>query len=129
MAKGSFCPSLAKWKRRRPFSAIRLASVTHPPMYRHLAQEFYALFEGAAGALPAVGNNLGGDHLDPQPFGSDLLPTIASGGISGGSGLDIPLREGTYTYLIQQTGPQVSDHLLDFQVIPEPSSAGCCVWA
>ncbi|MEM6751118.1 MAG: PEP-CTERM sorting domain-containing protein, partial [Planctomycetota bacterium] len=84
---------------------------------------FHALFDGDVAALPAFGNNLGGNHLDPLAFGTDLLPGLAGGGISGGTG--IPggvLGPGTYTYLIQQTGPQTSDYLVDLVVVPEPAA-------
>jgi len=82
---------------------------------------FYALFDGAVDPLPASGNNLGGDHLDPLPFASDLLAPIAGGGISSGTGFN-EIGAGTYTFLVQQTGPQVSEYLLDFEVVPEPTS-------
>ena len=85
---------------------------------------FYALYAGVDNALPAFGNNLGGDHLDPIGFGADLLPSIAGGGISSSQGFDLPLQAGTYTFLVQQTGPQVSNYGFDFVVsaVPEPST-------
>ncbi|MEM9883410.1 MAG: hypothetical protein AAF800_10870 [Planctomycetota bacterium] len=83
---------------------------------------FYALVEGATSAQPGGGfDNLGGDHLDPEPFGTNLLDAIAAGGISGGDGFS-EVGEGTYTFVVQQTGPQTSNYLLDFVVVPEPAS-------
>ncbi|MEM7626206.1 MAG: PEP-CTERM sorting domain-containing protein [Planctomycetota bacterium] len=84
---------------------------------------FYALVEGAVASTPGPGfANLGGDHLDPDPFGTNLLDAIAAGGISGGTGFS-EIGEGEYTFVIQQTGPQVSEYLVDFVVVPEPASA------
>lgn len=87
---------------------------------------FYALLDGVSGAIPGSGfDNLGGDHLDPIGFGADLLAGIADGGISGGTGFSTPLGAGTYTFQVQQTGPQISNYALDFVVaqVPEPTSA------
>jgi hypothetical protein len=56
---------------------------------------------------------LGGDHVDGVNEGTDLLPALADGEPAG-AGFSIPLGEGTYTYLIQQTGPQVSGYALVF---------------
>lgn len=86
---------------------------------------FYALLAGVSGVIPTGGfENLGGNHHDPIGLGADLLPAIAGGGISGGDGFTIPLGAGTYTFLVQQTGPQVSGYSLDFVVarVPEPTT-------
>ena len=84
---------------------------------------FYALVAGSVASTPAGGfDNLGGDHLDPDPFGTNLLAAIAASGISGGTGFS-EIGPGDYTFIIQQTGPQVSDYLVDFVLVPEPTSA------
>ena len=85
---------------------------------------FYALLEGESTTVPGGGfANLGGDHFDPIAPGGNLLPPISGGGISGGDGFSLPLGPGTYTFQVQQTGPQVSRYSLDFVVIPEPATA------
>lgn len=86
---------------------------------------FYSLLDGVSSVIPGGGfANLGGNHLDPLPAGSDLLAPIAAGGISGGDGFSLPLGAGTYTFQVQQTGPQVSAYSLDFVVsqVPEPTA-------
>ncbi|MEN1680809.1 MAG: hypothetical protein AAGJ46_14565 [Planctomycetota bacterium] len=85
---------------------------------------FYALLDGESTTVPGSGfASLGGDHLDPIGPGANLLPAISGGGISGGDGFSLPLGPGTYTFQVQQTGPQVSRYSLDFVVIPEPATA------
>jgi hypothetical protein len=39
----------------------------------------------------------------------------------GGTGFEVPLGAGTYTYLVQQTGPQQTGYSIEFNVTPEPS--------
>lgn len=87
---------------------------------------FYALIAGSTGTNPADGfANLGGALYDPSSAGINLLDAIGSGGISGGTGFET-IGPGDFTFVIQQTGPEVSNFSLDFQVVnavPEPSSA------
>lgn len=97
---------------------------------------FFALINGTTGVNPADGfANLGGTLFGavananistPTPVGTNLLPLISGGGISGGSGFGT-LGEGDFTFVIQQTGPEINEFSLDFQVsaaaVPEPSSA------
>lgn len=54
--------------------------------------------------------------------GSDLLARLGLAQ-TGGSGFTPPLGPGTYTFLIQQTGPPLTGFTLAFVVVPEPSSA------
>jgi len=88
---------------------------------------FYALIDGTTGTNPVDGfANLGGDLFAPDRLGEDLLASISSdGGISGGSGFS-SIGAGDYTFVIQQTGDEVSSFSLDFQVttaaVPEPTS-------
>lgn len=83
---------------------------------------FYALIDGAVATNPGGGfTNLGGNHLDPLAFGSDLLPGIAGGGISGGTGFT-SVDGGAFTLVIQQTGNISNDYLVDLVVVPEPAS-------
>jgi len=90
---------------------------------------FFALIDGTTGVNPATGfANLGGALYSPiaTPVGDNLLDLISGGGISGGTGFDT-LGQGDYTFVIQQTGPEINEFQLDFQVsavaVPEPSSA------
>lgn len=83
---------------------------------------FYALVSGTTSATPGTGfANLGGALYDPSDLDSDLLGQITGGGISGGSGFTT-IGEGDFTFVIQQTGTEISSFTLDFQVVPEPSS-------
>ena len=85
---------------------------------------FFALVEGDSSVDPGGGfPNLGGVELEAgQPFGEDLLAQIADGGVAGGSGFT-EITDGTFTLIIQQTGPETSNYLIDVNVVPEPSSA------
>ena len=87
---------------------------------------FYALIDGTTGTNPVEGfDNLGGALYDPSSLGVDLLAGISDGGISSGSGFS-SIGAGDYTFVIQQTGDEVSSFSLDFQVstaaVPEPTS-------
>ena len=87
---------------------------------------FYALIDGTTGTNPVDGfANLGGELYDPDSLGVDLLAGISGGGISSGSGFS-SIGAGDYTFVIQQTGDEVSSFSLDFQVstaaVPEPTS-------
>ena len=87
---------------------------------------FYALIDGTTGTNPDDGfANLGGALYDPSSLGVDLLAGISDGGISSGSGFS-SIGAGDYTFVIQQTGDEVSSFSLDFQVstaaVPEPTS-------
>jgi hypothetical protein len=84
---------------------------------------------------------LGHAHFGPgagaaQP-GTDALDNLGAG--PGAIGFSGPLGAGTYTFLIQQTGPAVISYGLDFQLtaVPEPGEyaamagavlAGFAVW-
>jgi len=86
---------------------------------------FFALIDGSTGSTPASGfANLGGNLYDPGDLGTDLLAGISGGGNSGGTGFS-SIGAGDYTFVIQQTGTEVSSFSLDFQVaaaVPEPTS-------
>ena len=87
---------------------------------------FYALIDGTTGTNPVDGfANLGGDLYGPSSLGVDLLAGISDGGESSGSGFS-SIGAGDYTFVIQQTGDEVSSFSLDFQVttaaVPEPTS-------
>ena len=86
---------------------------------------FYALIDGTTGTNPVDGfANLGGEFYDPSSLGVDLLAGISDGGESSGSGFS-SIGAGDYTFVIQQTGDEVSSFSLDFQVttaVPEPTS-------
>ena len=87
---------------------------------------FYALIDGTTGTNPVDGfANLGGDLFDPDRLGEDLLASIFGGGISNDNDFS-SVGAGDYTFVIQQTGDEVSSFSLDFQVttaaVPEPTS-------
>jgi hypothetical protein len=74
----------------------------------------YAHFGTGAqnGALPAT--NL---------VGVDILPIMGDTTLALGSqGFTPPLGSGTYTFLIQQTGPTPTAYEFDYVVIPEPTT-------
>ncbi|MEM1109817.1 MAG: PEP-CTERM sorting domain-containing protein [Planctomycetota bacterium] len=84
---------------------------------------FFALIEGSTGTVPETGfDNLGGALFSPSTVGTNLLDAISDGGISGGTGFE-SIGPGEFTFVIQQTGPEVSNFLIDFEVVPEPSTA------
>lgn len=86
---------------------------------------FHAMNFGATSFVPSattIGSFLGSAHLDFVPAGTDLLPTLALAA-TGGTGFSTPLGPGTYSYLVQQTGPQINRYAIDFVVTPEPSAA------
>jgi hypothetical protein len=77
---------------------------------------YHAINSGATSFVPSGatgGNFLGGDHVDAAPAGTDLLPALADA-MPNGTGFTVPLGPGTYSYVIQQTGPQVSGYSLQF---------------
>jgi hypothetical protein len=79
---------------------------------------FHAINAAPPASSPGAataGSFLGGDHLDAAPPGTDLLPALADG-MPAGTGFTAPLGPGTYSYLIQQTGPQISGYSLKFVV-------------
>lgn len=91
---------------------------------------FFALVSGTTSATPAAGvgvfPNLGGELFDPSDLNTNLLLEISGGGITDdGTGFST-LGQGDYTFVIQQTGDEISNFSLDFQVtsvaIPEPTS-------
>jgi hypothetical protein len=83
---------------------------------------FHAINLGTTSFIPdgtTISSFLGGNHLDPT-IGADLLANLATAPL-GGTGFTVPLGPGTYTYLVQQTGPQQSAYSIEFNVTPEPS--------
>ncbi|MEO1007823.1 MAG: PEP-CTERM sorting domain-containing protein [Planctomycetota bacterium] len=85
---------------------------------------FHAINAGATSFIPGPDTAaffLGGDHLDPAPAGTDLLPLLAAAPLAG-TGFDTPLGPGTYSYVVQQTGPEVTGYSIDLVVIPAPAT-------
>ena len=79
---------------------------------------FHGINSGATSFVPDTSTDtsfLGGDHLDPLPSGTDLLPELSDGDTAG-IGFTVPLGPGTYSYVIQQTGPQLNGYNLQFEV-------------
>ncbi|MEL7238884.1 MAG: hypothetical protein AAGK78_08465, partial [Planctomycetota bacterium] len=88
---------------------------------------FHGLIAGDVATIPGSGfDNIGGVLVNGGTVGSDIFLDISNGGISGGTGSANPLPAGTYTYVGQQTGPQLTDYRLGFvvSVIPEPAAIG-----
>ncbi len=86
---------------------------------------FHAINAGDTSWIPGqdtVGFFLGSNHMLPEVPGTDVLPQLADIPF-GGIGFDIPLGPGTYTYLIQQTGPDNTGYTLEFRLIPTPPTA------
>lgn len=86
---------------------------------------FHAIRAGSTGLIPDFSNTgdfLGGNHLGPAPAGTDVLPGLAAATLSG-TGFTVPLGPGTYTYHVQQTGPELTGYTLDLIVTPEPGTA------
>jgi PEP-CTERM motif len=84
---------------------------------------FHAINLGATSFIPdfdTIDAFLGGDHLNPL-IDADLLPALATGDVAG-IGFTVPLEAGTYSYLVQQTGVELTGYSVEFNVVPEPSS-------
>lgn len=85
---------------------------------------FHAINAGATSFQPssATDNNfLGGDHVNPAIWVFDLVELLD--GDTAGVGTTAPLGPGTYSYVIQETGPQLSDYRIEFIVSAAPASA------
>ena len=85
---------------------------------------YTAINAGATSLIPSAGNAasfLGGNHLTPQPAGTDILPGLAAAALAG-TGFTAPLGPGTYSYVIQQTGPEHTGYSLEFVVTPSPGT-------
>ena len=79
---------------------------------------YNALNSGSTSLVPDNMNGasfLGGNHVDPLPAGSDMLPGLAAATLAG-TGFSLPLGPGTYCYLIQQTGPEQNGYELEFEI-------------
>lgn len=66
---------------------------------------------------------LGWVHFGENDIGTDILGLMGIG--FGASGFESPLRAGTYSFWLQDTGTGVASYQLDFSVsvVPEPASA------
>ncbi len=87
---------------------------------------FHAINLGDTTFVPSgttAGSFLGGAHIVEVPSTTNLLETLAAAP-QAGTGFTAPLGPGTYTYLIQQTGPELTGYTMSFEVapIPEPTS-------
>jgi hypothetical protein len=83
---------------------------------------FHAINVGATSFIPSSATDnsfLGGDHLNPPTVPVELLAELLDGDTAG-VGTTAPLGPGTYSYVIQQTGPQLSDYRLEFIVSAAP---------
>jgi hypothetical protein len=99
-------------------TALRLVSYRDLPDGAPGNRGFHAINAGPTSFVPSAataGNFLGGDHVDGTAEGTDLLPALADG-TPAGTGFTVPLGPGTYSYVIQQTGPQVTGYTLEFVI-------------
>ena len=83
---------------------------------------FHAINAGATSFVPSTttdNNFLGGDHIVPIAGPTELLAELLDGDTAG-VGTTAPLGPGTYSYVIQQTGPQLSDYRLEFVISAAP---------
>ena len=86
---------------------------------------FHAINAGPTSFIPGgdtADEFLGGNHLYLWDAGSDVLPQLAQFPLAG-SGFEIPLGEGTYSYVVQQTGAADTRYSLEFSVVPVPAAA------
>jgi hypothetical protein len=86
---------------------------------------FHAINAGATSFEASTTNEnnlLGGDHIFPIAGPTELLAELLDGDTAG-VGTTAPLGPGTYSYVIQQTGPQLSDYRLEFVVSAAPAAA------
>ena len=86
---------------------------------------FHAINTGATSFNPSSttdNNFLGGDHVAPIAAPTELLAELLDGDTAG-VGTTAPLGAGTYSYVIQQTGPQLSDYHLEFVVSAAPAAS------
>ncbi|MDJ0850852.1 MAG: PEP-CTERM sorting domain-containing protein [Myxococcota bacterium] len=87
---------------------------------------YLAINEGSTSSIPGGGTAndfLAGDHLDPAPAGTDLFDGLVNTPTNG-TGLTVPVGPGTYSFVVQQTGPQLTGYTFDFVLVPEPATAG-----
>jgi hypothetical protein len=99
-------------------SALVLVSYRDLPAGTPGNRGFHAINAGATSFVPSAmteASFLGGDHVDGVAEGTDLLPALADGEPAG-TGFAVPLGPGTYSYVIQQTGPQLTRYELSFKV-------------
>lgn len=109
-------------------SALLLLAYDDPltPLSDDGNRGYHAILAGTAGLNPTPANRhafLAGNHLDPQPPATDLLPLLGDVGRLAGIGFSGALGPGDYVYLIQQTGPELSAYRLDFVLTPVPVPA------
>ncbi len=80
---------------------------------------FVAVNEGLTSVIPGfdtpVDFFLGGAHLDPDPAGTDYLAILGTAPQTG-AGFTPPLGPGDYTWLTQQTGPELTAYSFEFVV-------------
>ena len=99
-------------------SAVRLVKYRTLPSGEPGNTGFHAINAGATSFIPnamTAGLFLGGDHVTTAAEGTDLLPALADG-MPAGTGFTPPLGPGVYSYLIQQTGPQLSGYRIELDV-------------
>lgn len=85
---------------------------------------FVAVNEGDTSFIPGFDTGdlfLGGAHLDPDPVGTDYLAILA-GAPQAGTGFTPPLGPGTYSFLVQQTGPELTAYELEFVIFEEQAA-------
>ncbi len=89
---------------------------------------FHAINAGDVGIVPSgpgagdVTQYLGAQHLDLVTSEQNLLEGFSADNTLVGSGFSGGLGAGTYTYVIQQTGSELTTYSLNFVVAPAPST-------
>jgi hypothetical protein len=92
---------------------------------------FHAINAGPVGKTPGVDPSsafLGGDHVSGANEGMNILLDLAITPLSG-TGFSVPLPAGTYSYVIQQTGNDLTGYDLNFVIAAVPPVPGTTpVW-
>ncbi len=108
------------------FSLAPGESLTAIVLLDYVSEDHYSFLAVQEGTFitedpvdPNVENLLGWTLFGPHLIGSDLLPLMGEG--MGAIGFVPPLTGSDYAFWLQQTGDH-TDYVLDFQVVPEPST-------
>ena len=86
---------------------------------------FSAINLGATSFIPSagtVGSFLGANHLTSGQIGENILAGLGSAGLGAAGFAGGTLGPGTYSFLVQQTGPQLTGYSVNLVVVPEPSA-------
>ncbi len=99
------------------------------PSHTFGAVGYHAINAGSTSLNPSFGTAnsfLGGNHLFNLLGPGDILPDLAAA-TTNGTGFTIPLGPGSYSYVIQQTGFNLTGYSLDFVVEDSWTDEGCAL--